>query len=111
MEVILGQNGSQLGFNLSTASLALYKDKTKTQAAQSSCYKCGGSEYQIRRCVSSKTDKTVHQSNCERNFTEPLIKVRKSETKLEIIFSSNDVKTVKDWTLLHTITTITTILR
>ena len=63
----------------------MYKYKTEIQAAQSSCYKCGGSEYQIRRCMSNKTDKTVHQSNCERNFTEPLIKVVPDEPGVEQI--------------------------
>ena len=60
--------------------------------------------------MSNKTDKTVHQSNCERNFTEPLIKVRKSE-KWCLFFSSNDVKTAQKWKHLHTITTTMTILR
>ena len=50
-------------------------------AATSSCYTCGGSEYQIRRCVAQndtadyEKGDTIHQSNCRRPLDEPLIKV------------------------------------
>ena len=79
MEIILGQNGKQLGCEFGL-NFTIYKYQAKIQAAQSSCYKCGGNEYQIRRCIRSSVNpnkpyETVHQSNCERNFTEPLIKV------------------------------------